>query len=132
MKRNMDTIRTLLLRLESLPMRSPSAIVLVGGHDPDFLKEGEDPDEIDYHLALLQENKLIECPGRNGMDSRIRFQRLTWPGHDFLDSIRDDEVWRKTKAAAERAGGWTVDLLKDLAKGLIKKQVEEYTGVKLP
>ena len=28
------------------------------------------------------------------------------------------------------AGGFTVDLLKDLAKGLIKKQIEERTGVK--
>jgi hypothetical protein len=30
-----------------------------------------------------------------------------------------------------RSCGGTVDLLRDLAKGLIKKQVEEYTGVKL-
>jgi Hypothetical protein (DUF2513) len=56
---------------------------------------------------------------------------LTWAGHDFLDSIRDPKIWEKTKKGAEAAGGFTVDLLKDLAKGLVKKQIEEYTGVKL-
>lgn len=37
----------------------------------------------------------------------------------------------EAKKAAAGAGGFTLDLLEDLAKGLIKKQVEEHTGVKL-
>jgi hypothetical protein len=56
---------------------------------------------------------------------------LEWAGHDFLDSVRDPEIWAKTKQGAETAKGFTVDLLKDLAKGLVKKQIEDYTGVKL-
>jgi len=61
----------------------------------------------------------------------VAFRRLSWHGHDFLDSVRSPEVWKKTKKGAEAAGGFTVDLLKDLAKGFVKKQIEEYTGVKL-
>lgn len=57
--------------------------------------------------------------------------RLTWQGHDFLDSVRNQETWAKTKKGALAAGGWTADILKDLAKGFIKKQIEEHTGVKL-
>jgi len=56
---------------------------------------------------------------------------LSWQGHDFLDSVRNPDVWAKTKKGAEAAGGFTADLLKDLAKGFVKKQIEEYTGVKL-
>jgi Hypothetical protein (DUF2513) len=52
-------------------------------------------------------------------------------GHDFLDSIRDPEIWRKTKEGAEAAKGFSFDLLKALAKGLIKTQLEQRTGVKL-
>jgi hypothetical protein len=59
------------------------------------------------------------------------FQSLTWEGHDFLDSVRDPKIWAKTKSGALAAGGFTVDLLKELAKGFIKKQIEERTGVKL-
>ena len=45
--------------------------------------------------------------------------------HDFLDSVRDPETWAKTKKAAAGAGGFTVELLRDLAKGFVKKQIEE-------
>ena len=43
--------------------------------------------------------------------------RLTPAGHDFLDSVRSPEVRKKTKIGAEAAGGFTMDLLKDLARG---------------
>jgi len=56
---------------------------------------------------------------------------LTWHGHEFLDAIRDPEIWRRTKEGANKAGGFTVSLLADLAKGLIKTQIEKHTGVKL-
>ncbi len=63
--------------------------------------------------------------------SGIGFRCLTWEGHDFLDSVRDPKIWAKTKDGALAAGGFTVDLLKDLAKGFVKKQIEERTGVTL-
>ncbi|WP_258366769.1 hypothetical protein [Burkholderia vietnamiensis] len=40
-------------------------------------------------------------------------------------------MWAKTKAGALAAGGFTVELLGDLAKGFIKKQIEDRTGIKL-
>jgi hypothetical protein len=45
--------------------------------------------------------------------------------------MRDPEIWRKTKEGASKAGGFTVSLLADLAKGLIRTQIEKHTGVKL-
>lgn len=52
-------------------------------------------------------------------------------GHDFLDSIRDPDVWNKTKKGALAAGGFTLNLLNDLAKGFIKKKIEDSTGIML-
>ena len=52
-------------------------------------------------------------------------------GHDFLDAVRDPEIWVRTRKGAEHVKGFTLDLLKDLAKGFLKKQLEEYTGVRL-
>lgn len=86
--------------------------------------------QIEYHLSLILEAGLIEHLEFQLMFC-ISFRRLSWQGHDFLDSVRDPKIWEKTKKGAEAAGGFTVDLLKDLAKGFIKKQVEEYTGVKI-
>lgn len=56
---------------------------------------------------------------------------LTWEGHDLLDSIRDPETWAKTKKAAARAGGFTVNILRDVAYGIIKKALEDHTGITL-
>lgn len=126
----MDLIRELLLKLEAMPLR-PGVIALVSGHDEETAIEGWTPEEIGEHLRMLQRGGLIETPGSQPLDGSITFRALTWEGADFLDSVRDPETWAKTKKAAAGAGGFTLELLKDLAKGLIKKQVEEHTGVKL-
>ncbi|MBR1270457.1 DUF2513 domain-containing protein [Bradyrhizobium sp. AUGA SZCCT0222] len=132
MTRNMDTIRTLLLRLEALPIPTGAPFVLIDGNSEGVkVLADEDPRDLTYHLGLLKDKGLITSPGTNNMDSRIRFSGLSWDGYDFLDSVRDDKIWLKTKGAVERAGGFTLDLIIDLAKGFLKKQIENQTGIKL-
>lgn len=79
---------------------------------------------------MIREAGLVETGGVKPSVG-IGFRRLSWAGHDFLESIRSPEVWAKTKAGALAAGGFTVELLGDLAKGFIKKQIEDRTGIKL-
>ena len=98
--------------------------------DGEMIIEGYSPAEIDYHLNLINEAGFLKTMG-SMLSGNILFDRLSLAGHDFVDSVRSPEVWAKTKQGAAAAGGFTVDLLKDLAKGFIKKQIEEYTGVKL-
>jgi hypothetical protein len=130
MKRNMDVIRSLLLRLEELPIR-PDGIVLIHGSDPEIAIDGHSADEVDYHLKLLKEQGLIECPGSLPLAGGIPFRKLTWAGHDFVDAVRDPAIWKKTKHSVDAIGSITFDLVKDLAKGFIKTKIEEHTGVKL-
>ena len=41
---------------------------------------------------------------------------LTWQGHEFLDAIRNDTIWNKTKnVVAERGGAIPFELIKELA-----------------
>jgi hypothetical protein len=129
MKRDMDLIRELLLKLEALPMR-PGGIVSITPDAEEIAVAGYDAAQIDYHFGQIRQAGFIDEGGARPMRG-IGFRCLTWEGHDFLDSVRDPEVWVKTKKGAAAAGGFTVDLLKDLAKGLVKKQIEEFTGVKL-
>lgn len=125
MTRDMDLIRKILFEVESMAAgSSPIVIEFPGEYDQALVNE---------HVDLMIEAGLLKgrvIKGMNGVVGMI-VQGLTWDGHDFLDSIRDPEVWAKTKRGAEAAGGFTVDLLKDLAKGFIKTKIEEHTGVKL-
>jgi Hypothetical protein (DUF2513) len=129
LKRDMDLIRELLLRLEALPIRR-GGIVTICPETDELAVPGYDADQIDHHLFLIREADLIR-PQEPPTFGGVMFSRLSWEGCDFLDSIRDPEVWAKTKKSAEVAGGFTFDLLKDLAKGFIKTKIEEHTGVKL-
>ena len=47
----------------------------------------------------------------------------------YYDAYND--IWKKTRQGASAAGGFSVDLLKDLAKGFIKKKISEHTGVEI-
>ncbi len=123
MKRNMDLIRTLLFEIEK-------------NHDGSGRIVGIETDnnspQVVEHLFLLKEAGLIEGQDASHLGGRdFLVQRMTWNGHDFLGSIRDPEIWKKTKEGAEAAKGFSIDLLKALAKGLIKTQIEQRTGVKL-
>ena len=43
-------------------------------------------------------------------------ERLTWNGHEFLDAIRSDTIWQKTKSSFLSKGlSMTFDLVKSVA-----------------
>ncbi|MNP65557.1 hypothetical protein D3C76_1611580 [compost metagenome] len=91
--------------------------------------EGFTPAEVEYHLRLAIKSGLFDIPSNAGGHYIIR--GLTPAGHDFADSVRDEKIWRKAKDGALAAGGSTIEILGDLAKGLIKKKIAEATGVEL-
>lgn len=133
MKRDMDLIRELLLKLEALPIRQGGVVhIALYENDPedDLRIDGFTFDQIEYHLNLIDQAGLIVGAGNRPMTG-ILFKSLSWEGHDFLDSIRDPEVWRKTRNGVKEVGGFTFELVKDLAKGFVKKQIEDRTGIVL-
>lgn len=127
MRRDMDLIRKLVLKIEELTtgpndlfIAKPSELGLAGYTDA----------EIQYHFDLMVEGGLIDTGGAIPFNN-IRFRRLTVAGHDFVDSVRDDAIWAKTKSGALAAGGWSLDLLADLGKGFVRKKVADITGIEL-
>jgi hypothetical protein len=82
---------------------------------------------MECHLSFLRDIGFIDCPGPQPMLG-ITFLGLTWSGRDYLEAVRNPDIWRKTKEGAEAAGGLSVDVLKELALGLIKRQAKKHTG----
>ncbi|WP_082113914.1 DUF2513 domain-containing protein [Kiloniella litopenaei] len=77
----------------------------------------------------MEELKYIKGEGYIGGGYCV--ERITSKGHDFIDSVRDPKIWAKTKKGVLEAGGFSIELLSDLAKGLIKQQISKATGVDL-
>lgn len=132
MKRDMDLIRGLMLKLEALS--SSHRVVTFTADDEEIAVQGYDPEQIEYHLALIWEAGWIDT-GTNGSgmtaSGEFMFRRLTTSGHDFVDSVRDPEVWQQTKGAATKAGGWTLGVLKDLGTAYLKHIIKERAGIDL-
>lgn len=122
MKRNMDLIRALLLEIEEKHDGSGRSVKITG--------TGNSEVEVVEHLFMLTEAEMIESRDASHMQGRgIIVLRMTWKGHEYLDNIRDPEIWEKTKSGAEKIGGFSLDIVSALAKGFIKKKIEQHTGV---
>lgn len=127
MKRDMNLIRDLLFRFEAAPK--------IYSGKKFFQIAGRPESEIDLHLKLLEDAGFIErpTPARSFAGGAIYEigMRLTHAGYDLLDSIRDPDIWEKTQKGMKDVGGFTFDLVKDLAKGFIKQKIKHHTGVEL-
>lgn len=126
MKRDMDLIRELLLRIEAVPAGAIAAWEMSG---PELRVDGKALNEVRGHMDMLIDAGFVDQAA--GYDYGYVVRGLTWQGHDFLDSVRDPEIWERTKKAAAGAGGFTVELLRDLAIGFLKTKIKEHTGIEL-
>ncbi len=127
MQRDMEVIRTILLKIESDP-RYDGSLWSVDAEE--FGLAGQDAAFV-YNATLLHEAGYIAGNFKMASINSVIISRMTWDGHEFLDTVRDPEVWRQTKAEADKIGGFGIDLFKALAKGFLKKKIEQHTGVAL-
>lgn len=117
MKRDIKLIRKLLFEIED---KSDGIVpvfpIVIDGHDQSV---------INYHLTILYEAGLIHAhPASSAGDMDIIPVRLTWEGHEFLDSARSDTIWNKTlKQAGEFSESIAIPLLKDLLIATLRSQI---------
>jgi len=87
-------------------------------HSPEEAKES-------YHLELAGDFGFVTAVGRGTF-------RLTAQGHDYLDAIRDEGIWEKTKVVVSETGGnATLEIMKALAIGFLKKKISQHTDIDL-
>lgn len=117
MKRDPDLIRKLMLRLEE----APASTVMQGSDLRDI-----EPDDarLVEHLQLLLDEDFIEGSNAGGWEVNAEafiIQRITSSGHDFIDAIRDDTIWEKTKDKAAKVGGSvSLGTLTEIATSIVR------------
>lgn len=129
MKRDMDLVRAILLHFEAAekPRLSSKSLVL----------DGWNAEQITFHVELMKEAELLDHQivrpeFGDGTRMHAAFDmglRPTMRGYELLDSIRDPDVWRKTKEAGTKIGGAGVELLWEIAKGIAKQQMKSKLGI---
>ncbi|MFE7065008.1 DUF2513 domain-containing protein [Sutcliffiella sp. NPDC057660] len=113
MKRDMELVRELLLLIENNY-----------GNELIIPKEW-DREIVAYHLKILDQAGYVNN-NTKWADNRPMWliASLTWDGHEFLDSIKNDNVWVKTKDGVKKRGlelgSIPFDVLKEYASIQIK------------
>ena len=121
MQRNKELIRTLLLAIEKDPKFDGTSIIQVD-EPSEFGLEHHSYAELAYHLNLLIEAGYVL--GETTMQMQMpTISKLTWQGHEFLEDIRDPEIWRTTKDRAKKLAGLGLGLMWEIAKAEIKAKV---------
>lgn len=122
LKLDRDCVRDFLLALESLgsgqtlTSENYRSIPLLASYERDV---------IIYTAERLDEAGFINVKFMPvvGGDKPFFATSITWYGHQFLDNIRDDGVWKETKKIASKVTSVSLGILADIAASVMKKSL---------
>lgn len=123
MKLNHDCVRSVMLFIEN-KYKFGTFLLL-----DDFLNAKElskyNPEEIKYTLAKLSETNYLhdKINWNNNEIAEYYTGALTWDGHKFLDTIRDNEVWSKTKQITSRFASVSISMIESIASQVISNLI---------
>jgi Hypothetical protein (DUF2513) len=86
--------------------------------------DGEVQENVLYHYR-----KLFEAGFVNGGDhpNCVNILDISYAGHEFLNDIKDEEIWRQTKEGAKKIGSFSIETMKEIASAIVKKKVRDLT-----
>ena len=126
MKLNYDCVRSVLLTVEKSKTIdeelniNPLTVETIFEQLPKY-----EDNEILYTIEKLQEagyiNAALQYAAGHFIDGAV--SSITYSGHEYLDNIREPEVWRKVKAMLKNAGATTLPLISQAAQVLIGSQL---------
>lgn len=114
MKRDMDLVREILIHVSE--SNSPvDASVFVDTHN--------DSEKIIYTIDIMKEAGLVKASIQKAFQVgyvSASINSLTWEGHDFLDSVRNDKVWKEVKKTISKVAGVTsITIIKKVAEKIL-------------
>lgn len=122
MKRDMDLIRKILLRIEEVYVDTAIYNLVIGGYDMATVA---------YHCKLLYDAGYIFDYNAHYASNEIysfAVGALTWDGNEYLEKIRDNSRWGKIKSTLVQKGlPFTIDMVKSVADAFIAAAAEGVT-----
>ena len=123
MKRDMDLVRKLLIRIEEVyepgQKRISASELVIDGYDAQTVVE---------HLMLMRDAGLLQDVVAKTYvtgSTIVSVGNLTNKGYDTLEDFRNDTVWNKTKDVVKEKGlPMVIDVFKEVASTIISSITE--------
>lgn len=127
MKLNYDCSRAILLAIEAQPLGHRTPL----NELKDLLNDYSENDII-YSCLKLEEANFIKMQTRNELRCHypiiVSINELTIHGHNFLEDIRKDTIWEKTKETAAKVGSSSFSALQTIATKVISNIITNQLG----
>jgi predicted transcriptional regulator len=82
-----------------------------------------DKETLTYHIQILKDGELIKDYAKAGYMGIISVNDLTWKGHQYLDNIREDHIWKAVKEKASKVGSVSLQVMIPLATAIIQQKL---------
>lgn len=120
MKRDLDLIRDIMLRIEASNKTSFMA--------PDFMDLCDNENTLYYNIHLMYQAGFIDAFDVSSCGfvfPQYQIQWLSNSGCEYLDSVRNNSVWAKTKTALKSVGGnASLEVVKNIASRFLMELLE--------
>lgn len=127
MKLNPDCIREILLTIEN-NSGFKRTTVFSADETASPSKINYSMDEIAYHIRQCLMSDLIFGVNFYDCGSNITVSDLTPKGHEFLENIRSDKIWKGTKEIAHKIGSVSLNALTSIASNVITELIKSHFG----
>lgn len=119
---NPDCVRDVLLCVESCGFGERMNLTRLHEKLPDYTEE-----DLWYTCLKLEEGGYLDLLTilslKMTMPSIKQINDLTYSGHEFLNTIREDSNWGKVKGIAKKAGVFSLKTLGEIAQEVAKAAV---------
>ncbi|MFC6179994.1 DUF2513 domain-containing protein [Lactiplantibacillus daowaiensis] len=131
MELNHDCVRAILIWTETNVQMGQPQYTDSLFKDTSFSKWTDD--EIIYCVAKLNEAGFLDGGAivKGNQVSINAINSLTWAGHTYLDTIRDDKVWRKTKSVLSDLKSASLSTAGKVAETILLGIIKKKTGLPL-
>ena len=129
MKLNPDCIRDILLDIESKTTFKTYA-KYTEPDDFNNLQPKYEVDEIMYHIRQCEHSELFIDKVSYFIGGGCMVRDLSPKGHQFINNIRQDTNWNRTKDIAKNVGSFSLDVLKDISSQVITNLISNQLGNK--
>ncbi len=121
MRLNNDCVREVMLYLEN-------NLELDGNIDSTYLPkaiQNYPADDITYSVSMLVDAEYLSVTPIKalGMGPMYIIQSITWTGHEFLDNIREPQVWKETKQITSKVGNVSLNVISQVAASVVTKML---------
>ncbi|VDG18737.1 hypothetical protein [Lactobacillus brevis] [Lactiplantibacillus mudanjiangensis] len=124
MKLDHDCARDVLLLLEQTPFKGDQDVSFMDIINHSNILKYYQQESVLYAYAELVDGGFIDGRQVQQIPIDYAFVRITYKGHEFLDNIRNDSTWKKTKkTVSSKIGTASLSILSSVAAKVIEHQL---------